>query len=199
MQDYKILLGYVGTGVALVSYTPYVWNTIRGTTKPHAFSWFVWGVLTGIAFLAQLTSDAGSGSWVTGLTAAICFVVVALALAKGDRHFTAIDWISFITALVAIILWKLTDNPVLAVVLVTLGDALGFVPTYRKGYNKPHEETAIQFALASVKWMLGIAALASFSVTTVLYPAALIFLNGGCAILLFLRRKQLSSPVHTHA
>jgi hypothetical protein len=191
-MDLKILLGIIATVVGLIGYVPYFRDVFRGRTKPHVFSWFVWGVLTTIAFIAQLVEDAGPGSWVTGSTAVICLVIAWLALSKGEREITRFDWFCFIAALFGVVLWILTSNPLLAVVIVTITDALAYIPTFRKTYFKPHEETLIEYALGSLKFLIGLFALQSFEIVNWLYPASLVLMNGLFVIMALIRRKQLA-------
>ena len=188
-MDYKIALGIVASGVGLVGYVPYFRDIFRGTTKPHVFSWFVWGLLTGIAFFVQLAKGGGAGSWVTGITAVACFVIAGLALKYGEKGITTSDRLSFAGAILGIVLWQLTENPLTAVILVTLIDALGFLPTFRKAYHKPHEETASTFVFSSLKFAIGIIALQSLTLATWLYPASLVIMNGAFVVMLVVRRR----------
>jgi hypothetical protein len=62
----KQLLSTLAIAVSATSYFPYLWSIAKGRTKPHAFSWAVWGLLTGVAYLAQISEEAGPrrlGHW----------------------------------------------------------------------------------------------------------------------------------------
>ena len=192
MLDYKIVLGILATIVGLIGYIPYFRDIFRGKTKPHVFSWFAWSLLGGIDFVAQAVKGGGAGSWVTGFTAAVCFCVAILALTRGEKDITKTDWLCFVAALIGIVLWVTTQNPLLAVVIVTITDAVAFIPTYRKSYYKPHEETLVEYGLAATKWVIGLAALQSLTVTTWLYPASLVLTNGAFVVMTALRRKTLA-------
>jgi hypothetical protein len=191
MLDFKAMFGAVAVIIAFVGYVPYFIDIFKGKTKPHAFSWFVWGLLTGIAFFAQVVKQGGAGAWVTGFSSLVTSSIFVLALFKGNKSYVLFDWISLIAALVAMLLWWLTKDPLLSVILVTIVDAVGFLPTIRKGYLKPNEETISTFALSSIKFIFGIFALESFTFVNWLYPLSLVLMNGGFATLLFIRRKQL--------
>jgi len=192
MVLYQIILGYSATLLALISFVPYFRDIFRGKTKPHVFTWFVWGLLTGTAFFVQISEGAGIGAWVTGIESLGCFAITVLALWHGEKNITRVDWVCFVAALGGIVLWKLTDNPLLAIILIALVDILAFIPTFRKAYYKPQEETVSQFSLSAMKWVLGIAALESFALTIWLYPAVLVFLDSSLVIMLLVRRKQLA-------
>lgn len=192
-MDVKALLGVIAVVVGFIGYVPYFRDIFKGKTKPHAFSWLVWGVLTGIAFVGQVVSDGGAGAWVTGFTAVICLIIFLLALKKGKRDFPITDWISLAGAGFALLLWAITNDPLIAIVLVSIIDALGFIPTFRKSYYRPFEETLFTYHMSSLKFVIGLFALESYSIVTILYPVSLILTNSTFAILLITRRKQLGS------
>ena len=189
--DYRVVLGLLAILIGLVSYVPYFRDIFRGTTKPHPFSWFVWGLVTGIAFFAQVIAGGGIGTWATGVTSLACLAISVYGLLRGEKGITVFDWLCFLGALGGIVFWKLTSNPLTAVVVVTVVDALGFFPTFRKAYLRPHEETLLTYVLSIPKWSLGLFALASFNPTTVLFPAAILLMNTCFVGMVLFRRKQL--------
>lgn len=193
MFDWKTILSLIGIALAIIGYASYYRQLFKRQVKPHAFSWFVWALLTGIGFAAQVSAHGGAGAWVTGFSALLTFSIFIIALFWGVKKFVLFDWLSLAGALIAMIIWGLTKDPVGAVIMVTIVDTLGFFPTLRKGYLNPFEEGATVFALSSIKFIFGIAALDVFNLTTVLYPASLIVANGGFTIMLLVRRKQLGS------
>ena len=196
-MEYQILLGVIASVIGLVSYVPYFRDMFRGKTKPHPFSWFVWGLLTAIAFFAQYAKDAGAGSWATGITAVACLIIAVCALFYGEKRITPLDWWCFAGALAGALFWAITSNPVAAVIIVTVTDAIAFIPTFRKGYAKPYEETILTFSMSVLKFVFAIFALQSFSVATVLFPASLVLSNGLFVAMILIRRRQIATIVTT--
>ena len=192
MADYKVVLGLGAIAIGFVAYIPYFINIFGRRTKPHVFSWFVWGLLEGIAFFAQLSKGAGAGAWATGFTAMMCFVIAAAAIFRGEKQITNPDWWSFFGALLGLVLWQMTDSPLLAIILVSLVDALAFVPTFRKSFFKPYEETATTYSLGIFKAAISLVALEAFNTTTWLYPASLVLTNTLFVTMLLVRRRKIS-------
>jgi hypothetical protein len=192
-MTYKTVLGAAGSVMTLVGYAPYVGNTLTGRTRPHVFSWLVWSSVTAIAFAGQLVEKAGPGSWVTGVSTLVCVVIFGAALRQGEKDIALVDWMSLGGAAVALALWAVTERPLAAVVLVTLVDALGFLPTFRKSFFRPFEETALTYSISVLRWLLAILALQNLSVVTWLYPASLVVMNAVFVALLLVRRRQLCS------
>ncbi len=193
MIDAKELLGSMGVTIALFAYAIYFRDIFFRRTKPHAFSWLIWTILTGIGFAAQVTGGAGAGSWVLGVDAIICSVIFVVALWKGERGYVRIDWISLILALLSILLWQVTGTPVLSVFLICFIDALAYVPTFRKSYCKPFEESMTAFILFSLKFIFVLLALEHYSIANALYPAWIIILNAAFVGMLWWRRRALTA------
>jgi len=189
-MEYKNILTGLATVVGIIAYIPYFRDIVGGRTKPHVFSWFVWGLLTAIAFIAQVSDGAGPGALVTGFTALASFVFVAMALKWGEKHITRTDWASLVGALVSLGLWLVTKTPLLSVILITIIDALAFYPTFRKSYFKPYQETMVTYTLSGLKFALAVAALDRWTVITALYPLSLVVMNWVFVGVLVVRRRQ---------
>ncbi len=169
---YKELLSAVAIGLTLFAFLPYIRSILQGRTKPHVFSWLIWGSTTFVVFLAQLADKGGAGAWVIGVSGAITIVIAILAyLKKSDVRITGTDWLFLTLAMTALPCWYLTTNPLWAVVILTTVDVLGFGPTIRKAYAKPFEENLLFYLIFVPRNLIAIAALEHYSLTTVLFPA----------------------------
>jgi hypothetical protein len=170
----KELLGAAAVLLPIAGYGRYMWDVFLGRTKPHVFSWLVWGIVTSIVFFAQLSDKAGPGSWTMGLGALIYFSIAVTALFRGEKDIRRSDWVAFLGALAAIPVWRATGEPLAAVILVTVIDALAFYPTFRKSYAKPHEETLFMYTIDVLRFGLSLMALETYSAVTALYPLFII-------------------------
>ncbi len=191
IYDYHVVFGVLGVIVGLAGYVPYFRDIIVGTTKPHVFTWFVWGLLNAIAAAAQVVEGGGAGVLVTGFTSFICLVIAGFALFRGEKDISWSDWVCLFAALIGIVLWVLTKEALLAVIIVSITDTIAFVPTIRKAYHKPYEETASSYAIATVRSLLGLLALQSYAPANWLYLAAIFISDAGFTIMLLIRRRQL--------
>jgi hypothetical protein len=172
--SYKEVLSAIAVALTLVAYVPYIGSIIRGKTKPHVFSWLIWGASTIMVFFAQLASKGGAGAWVVGISGSITLCIAVLAFVKrGDVSITRADWIFFVAAMSALLLWKLTSDPLWAVVILTVVDVLAFGPTVRKVVRSPHSESALFYFIFTIRNSFVIMALDTYSLTTVLFPAAM--------------------------
>jgi hypothetical protein len=189
---YKDLLAAAAIVLTFTAFVPYIRSISAGRTKPHAFSWIVWGLGTFVVFLAQLADRGGSGAWPTGVSGIVTAYIAVLAYRnRADTSITNVDWIFFGVAIAALPCWLWTSNPLTAVVLLTGMDLAGFVPTFRFAFLNPYEEHIGLYSFGALRNAVAIAALEHYSWTTVLFPAAV-----GIACALFVamvayRRTQL--------
>lgn len=188
----KSFLGLLAVVIGLIGYVPYFRTIFNGKTKPHAFTWLVWGILTAIAFVGQVVGKGGSGAWVTGFTAFMSFIIFILALAKGKKDFPLADWLCLGGCMVGLALWAITGDPLAAIILITVIDMLAFAPTFRKSYSKPYTEPAFTYTLSGLKFVVALFALHELSATTVLYPASLVLTNGLFVAMVLVQRKRLA-------
>ncbi|MFZ5502534.1 MAG: hypothetical protein ACOY3V_03220 [Pseudomonadota bacterium] len=171
---YKELLSVIAIALTFAASAPYVYSILKGATKPHVFSWVVWGTTTFVVFLAQLKGKGGVGAWPIGVSGVITIFIAMLAYTKrGDVTITKTDWVFLVTALSSLPLWYITSDPLWAVVILTTVDVLGFGPTIRKAYHQPQSEPLNFYALFAIRNLFVIMALEHYSLTTVLFPAVL--------------------------
>lgn len=188
----KIVLGFIAAILAFVAYVPYLRDILRGKTKPHIYSWFIWG-LTSLAIFALSFSDgAGAGSWTTLTVAVLCFAVCILGLRQGLRYVRTIDKIFLLMSLVAIGIWLFAKQPLISMILLCAIDIFAIVPSLRKAWQKPGEETLSLWSVNSLRHFLSILALQHYSLITVMNPILWVILDSSFSLMLVIRRRKLS-------
>jgi hypothetical protein len=178
------------------SYSFYFRDIFKRQTKPHALTWFVWAILNSLIFIEQYTHDAGAGAWVTGTAALANIIIFFLSFKYGERSITKLDWLCLGIAIPVIGLWLLQTNDALTIILACAIFIIGFIPTLRKSYQKPGDETAITFGLNGTKFLIALFALSSFTMTTAFYPLVLAIVNILFVIYLLSRRNTLKYKVN---
>ena len=188
-MDYKIILAIIAISIGLSSYIPYFRSMISGATKPHAFSWLVWSVIAAITFAAQMTSGAGPGAWVSAAYTISCLIVFVFALRKGEKNIIFLDWLSLVVAGISLFFWYLTNSPLLTVIIITIIDCVGYIPTIRKSYHAPYEENTSLYFWSGMSYVIALFAMNAYSVITILNPIVLVIANMLFVTMLLWRRK----------
>lgn len=190
-MEYQSVFGALGVVVGIIGFAFYYVSIFRGSTKPHVFTWFTYVLVDGEVFVAQVIKGAGPGAWVVGLGVAACLGVSILSFWWGEKHITKSDWLVFAGALLGALLWILTSDPLVAVVISSIINILAVIPTIRKSYMHPKEESVSVWSLDILRYLLGLAALASFNLTTALFPAVCVIGNAVLVGTILLRREQM--------
>lgn len=180
----KIIFSSIAILLTFIAFVPYIRSILVGATKPHVFSWIIWGTTTFVVFFAQLEAKGGIGAWPIGVSGTITIFIAILAFIKrADISITKTDWLFFVAALTSLPFWYFTSNPLWAVVVLTVVDLLGFGPTIRKVYDFPHEESVSFFVLFIARNTFALLALEHYSTATVLFPLSV---SMACLLLLVL-------------
>ncbi len=193
--SYKEIFGIAAIIFAIINYLPYLIGSLRGKITPHVFTWSLWFLLTSTAFYAQLTNGGGIGSWATGTTALIIFLITLVSLRSGFDYVRPSDWLALAGAIFAIVLWAVTSDPFWSVILICIIHSLCFVPTFRKGYFKPNKESSTAFVLTVIKYGCAVIALAEYSIVTVLFPVTIMTTSSLFVTMLYIRRAKYSKNV----
>lgn len=183
------VLGVMSVLIGAIAYAIYIAQTIgKSSVQPHPFSWLLWAAVTGVAFAVQVAQGGGAGSWVTGFTAIVCFVIGILTFLKHRWRFSWFDWASLGAGLFVLGFYILVRNPTQSAILATITDVIGYGPTIKKGWREPHKDSATSFGLNGVKFLVALPALGPYSLATWLYPLTIAWVNIGVAGMLRVRR-----------
>lgn len=187
----KEIIGVIATALTFVAYIPYYRDILKGKTRPHIYSWSLWGLLTVLVVALQIKGGAGPATWVTASAGLLCLGVVILSLRNGKRDITKSDTIVAVLSLIAIDFWLIADQPEVAITLAIVADLLAFIPTVRKSYYDPYSETLSLFITNTLRFCLALFAVAEFTYLSSAWIVAWAVGNALLSILIIIRRSQV--------
>lgn len=193
-MDTNQIIGIFSLIVGIYSYILYYQDIFAGKTKPHRFTYLVWTLITAISFFGQITSGAGPGAWVMGLTVLACAGIFALSFKYGEKNIVLADWLALTGAILALISWIITKSPTLAAILISITDALALIPTIRKSYHKPYQETLAAYFISGLQFAVSLFAIQTYSIATTFYPASIALINWSFTVMLLIRRRAIPTP-----
>ncbi|PCI01225.1 MAG: hypothetical protein COB76_01805 [Alphaproteobacteria bacterium] len=182
--------------VSVIRYGTYLWSIYKGETRPHVFSWFNWGVVTGIGAYAQFALNGGPSAWVLVVVSCTCLFISVVALFVGEKNIAKSDWWAFLGALIAIPVWMITDSPAMAIIVIIVIDILTYYPTLRKSWNDPWSEPPVSYFWAGLRYFLALFAVTNPSLETLAYPFFLMATDWGFMIYIIIRRRILEKVKH---
>jgi len=179
--------------VSVIRYGTYLWSIYKRETRPHVFSYFNWGLVVGIGAAAQFAVGGGISVLPLVVVSVTCLFIAGLSLFVGEKNITRGDWIAFIGALMAIPLWQLTDDPMIAFITIIVIDILSYYPTFRKSWSDPWGEPPHSAFWAGFRYFLILFAVPDPSLKTLFYPFFLMISDWGFMVYLIWRRWVLVS------
>ena len=191
MDDWRDALGLLSVALAILAAIIYIAQTLRGEVRPHPLSWFLFGILSLTGYLVQRDEGARQGSWTLMAMTVICFLFVAASVARGERSFSRREWAFAVAGGAVFVVYLFTRQSNVAAALTTLVDALGYGPTFVRGWSQPKKDSVASFALNGIKFVPSLMAMDPLSFATSFYPATLLVLNAAVAIMLVMRRGTL--------
>ncbi|MDH2435905.1 hypothetical protein QCD60_25575 [Pokkaliibacter sp. MBI-7] len=191
----KVFYSALAIALTFIAYLPYIRSIHDGRTKPHVFSWIIWGMTTLVVGVAQWVDNGGAGSWPIVISGLLTLYVAVLAFTKrGDFSVSRSDWVYFWLAMSSLPLWYLTADPLIAVIILTVVEIFGFMPSFRKAYLLPHEERLSFFMILAIRNGISLLALEHYSLVTILFPLVSGALCVAFFALVVMRRRELSLP-----
>lgn len=165
--------------IRLLAGSSYIWAVLRGHAKPNPITWFFWGLTPLIAFAAQLHEQVGAAAWMTLALALgpICIFILSLFKSLSASHFTPSTLACSILAVAGIILWQITDNPMLAIIFSIAADIFGSIPTVIKAYRQPHSEYELAYLLSMASMVLTLCTLDEWVFTAYAFPLYIFGIN----------------------
>lgn len=186
----KETFAIVAAFLAIAGNVPYVIDILKGRVKPHAYTWFVWTVVSAIVFFGQLAKGAGIGALPTAVSEVFMLIIFLLSLKYGFRHVTKTDTFFLLLALAGIIPWIITNDPTGSVIIAVSIDVIAFFPTLRKTWREPKTEMPILYGANVARHILALFSLQAYNIATMLHSIAMISTNSVMTVLLIFRNTE---------
>ena len=191
----KIIFTTIATILGIIGFIPYLKDVFRLKTKPHIYTWLIWAITQTTAIVGIIY---GGGAWgALNLIVGTIFVIIIffLSFRYGSKNITKQDTLVLFLALCSVIAWWQLNNPLLAVIMVSIIDALGYIPSFRKAYKDPWSETQSTWLIFTISNIFALLALDKYNLLTVTYLGSITLANILMFLICFLRRKISNNSI----
>ncbi len=175
--DWRVASGLASGLVALAATIPYIRATFRRQIRPSAVTWAGWWLFSSVVFAAQMLSEPSWSAVISGTGAAYCGVVMVLAVRVGGVGPVALDATCGALGVAAVVVWQVTQDPRLALVIAIAGDVCLCIPTLVKSLRDPASEMGSRFLVAAAAALLGAAAARHLDFLSIGWPVYLALAN----------------------
>jgi hypothetical protein len=178
----------------LIGTSSYLYEVIKGRAKPHKVTWFLWALAPLIAFAAQINQGVGISAL---MTFAVGFGPLVIFIAsffnkKSDWQITKFDLFCGAISIFALILWGLTKDAFLALVLAMAADGVACIPTYLKSYKHPETEDYRAYLFAGISALITLATIQTWSFLYYGFPVQTFII---CAVFVVLIKFRLGKAL----
>ncbi len=186
----KESIAIVAALLAIAGNVPYMIDVVKGRIEPHAYTWFVWSIVSGVVFFGQLAKGAGIGALPTAASEIFTIMIFLLSLKYGFKNPTKTDKIFLAIALAGIVPWIYTNDPTMSVIVVVAIDVVAFIPTLRKTWLEPKTESPLLYGTNVLRHILALLSLQAYNIATTLHSIAMITTNSLMTLFILTRRTR---------
>lgn len=179
------LLNLAGTGL-------YIYEVLKKRAIPERATWGIWTMLGVVAFLSQKSIGAHNSLWFVALQTVGVTIVFSMSLKYGVGGLTKNDLFITGVALLGILLWILTSQPLVALVMVVLTRGIAVSATIRKAYKEPKSEAALPWFIYACSAVLAFLSVGSRQFELLLYPTYLILADSAVMLAKYHTSLQVS-------
>lgn len=184
-------LVFVGAAIQFFGALAYARDTWKGETQPNRVSWLLWSAAPLIGTAAAL-SDGVTWAILPVFMAGFSPLLVLFASFANKRAYwklTGFDYVCGVFAVLALVLWAITKEPMVAIVFAILADLFAGIPTIVKAWHHPESESANAYVASLISVCLGLFAVKAWVPAEYIFTIYLIFIN--LAVIVAIYRKQL--------
>lgn len=176
MFQYIVLIGAV---VQLFGIFVYIRATVRGETKPNRVTWLMWSVAPLIGSVAAF-SDGVRWAVLPVFMSGFAPLLVFIASFVNPKSFWKLEKFDYICAscsILALLLWWITKEPLIAIIFSIASDAFAAIPTLLKSWKHPDSESVEAYTTGLFCSITSFFALKTFSFSELAFPIYLVFIN----------------------
>lgn len=166
---------------------------LTGKYSPSVFSRVVWLLLAIISFAGVVVSHSTSAStllagvFLVGNTA-ICIT----SFSKGSREIGKLEYVCLGILVISGVVWLVYKAPLVSLSISLFAHLVGAVPTYKRVWRKPANESAGFWSLFFIASVLSVAASWGEPLKLIIFPIYFVLFDGSMTFLSL--RKVGSSP-----
>lgn len=182
--------GYLAGILSFVAVLPYIYDILKGKTKPERASWFIWTALGLIAFFSQLEKGATNSLWMVGTSTVSVLIVSLLSLKYGYGGFSKRDKTSLLIAAFGLLLWFFTKEAAFALFITIFVDSIGSFLTITKSHKDPESETLSTWIIATITGIFGALSVGEWNFILLVYPLYIFLANLAVVMAILLGKRK---------
>jgi len=150
---------------------------LRGDAKPHRTTRLVLFLITALTTASLFAQHDKVAIYLAAVSTFQSTIIFILSIKYGMGGWEKSDILCLVIALLGIVLWKTTQNPVIALYAAIAADFTGMIPALIKTYNQPETEVWNFYLLDVFAGGFSMLALRSWTLQEFSYPTYIMLIN----------------------
>jgi hypothetical protein len=176
VMHYLVMAGAL---VFLCGTAVYIRDMVHRNTKPNLVTWVLWAVAPLVASAAALSTGARWSVLPTFIVGFGPLLVVICAITKRSAMWkpTMSSYWCGLLSVIALILWRITREPNVAVGFAILSDTLAALPTLKKAWQFPETESGTIYIAGLLNILTSFTVIQVHSFAEIGFPVYFTLLN----------------------
>lgn len=191
MEDFRMWIGITAGALALADYFFYYISIVRGQTRPSSTTWIILTIVGVLIAASYKESGAGNTLWFALAYVAGPLIIALLSIKYGYAKWTKVDFFCLGMAGISVVIWWLSKDPLLVLLINIFIDFIGLLPTMIKSYRDPLSEAVFPWFITVFASALNLLAIEAWMFSIAVYPVYMIIANGLIFYFLVSQRKKL--------
>jgi len=163
--------------LALISPIVYSIAIFKGEAKPHRTTRLVLLLITSLTTASLFAQKNQVAIYLAGVSTIQSIMIFTLSLKRGMGGWSKTDLSCLFIALIGIVLWKVTENPVVALYCAIGADFAGMIPALIKTSKFPKTEVWTFYLLDVFAAFFILLALETWTLQEYSYPIYIMLIN----------------------
>lgn len=170
---------FIGVIVQLYGVFVYGKETLAGRTKPNRVSWFLWSVAPLIATAAALADGVRLAVLPVFMSGFAPLLIFILSFFNKQSYWKLgfFDYLCGASSVLALVLWAITNQPIVAIVFAVLADGFAAMPTLYKAWKFPETESVEAYSTGVINAGTSFFAISTWTLSSLAFPIYLLFIN----------------------
>jgi hypothetical protein len=177
--------------ISILGVLPYIWNIYHGSVRPERTTWFVWSMILAIACCSYQRAGAQASLWFLMGDFVATTLIFLMSLLRGSGGGSLLDIVCLGIAICGLVVWQISQTPILSVTGALLADMTALVPTILKTLRSPMTEHASTYLASSVAALCGVLAVNQWDLLLIFYPFYLFLANFTTGIVILVSQYQV--------
>ena len=186
-MDPKILSGLAGVVYALGTF-PYWYTIWKKQSRPSIASWLIWFLIDAIS-LAGMWAEHQLNGLIIAATI-LSFITLLCAFWCGSWKWQKLDTVCLAGALLGIVLWQLSSDATVGIVIASIVNIIGAIPTVEGAWSEPERENRFTWTAYWISCVIALASLTEFTLTSAAQPISFTIVETAMIMIVWLRPRR---------